>query len=75
MAEKEHVCTGCGSITEREMLTVKKVLFQEIGLNPLTIRSRNVAWLCPRCVARDEDWRWEAYAREPLKRGSRGRHK
>lgn len=61
MSNEEYVCSNCGDFTEREMLTVKKVSFQEIGLNPTTLRARTVAWLCPKCVAIDPDWRQEAY--------------
>lgn len=62
MSHREYTCTRCETVTAREMLTVKKVSFQEVGLNPATLRARNVAWLCPSCVAADADWQHEAYA-------------
>lgn len=58
----EYACSGCGKVTKRELLVVKKVQFQELGVKPLTLRSRSVAWLCPTCVARDPHWRQDPYA-------------
>ena len=58
----EYKCTRCNKSEKRELLSAKKVSFQELGVRPRIIRSRIVAWLCPPCVARDEDWRQDAYA-------------
>lgn len=54
--EHEYVCNGCGNPTARDMLTVKKVLFTGMGAGAKTDRARVVAWLCPPCTKRDEDW-------------------
>lgn len=54
--EGSYSCTKCNKTTERKSLVVKKVMFQEIGANPATIRSRSVAWLCAPCVAADPDY-------------------
>lgn len=45
----------------REMLTVKKVVFLEMGLGGRTIRSRVSAWLCPHCLVRDPDYNREKF--------------
>lgn len=58
----EYVCSECGNVTDRDLLVVKKVQYQELGLKPMTLRSRSVAWLCPKCVARDPHWRQEPYS-------------
>jgi hypothetical protein len=51
-----YQCTSCGETTERELLTVKNIRFLEMGERPKQLRSRNVGWLCPKCVAKDPDW-------------------
>ena len=63
----EYVCTQCGKQENREMLVVKKVQFQELGVLPTTLRSRSVAWLCPSCVAADADWNQELYSSPGLR--------
>ena len=57
----EYKCSHCGVIEDRKLLMAKKVVFQDIGVGARTHRSRVVAWLCPQCVAKDEDWRRIAY--------------
>lgn len=54
--EPNYACTRCGSDTKRELLTVKKSVFLEMGEGARTIRSRVTDWLCPPCVAGDHDW-------------------
>lgn len=54
--DHEYVCNGCGKPTRRSMLTVKKVLFTEMGQGASTTRARVIAWLCPSCTTTDEDW-------------------
>lgn len=59
----EYVCTRCGkkpapTETEaRDLLTVKKVSFLEMGMGGRTLRSRVADWLCPDCVAADPDFK------------------
>lgn len=66
--DREYKCTICGaapglSETEsRDLLTVKKVSFLEMGLGGRTLRSRVVGWLCPRCVKADPDYQREPFA-------------
>lgn len=56
MQEYEYYCTGCNRPTKRDLLTAKKVLFNEIGKGGRTLRSRTVDWLCPDCVKQDPAW-------------------
>jgi rubredoxin len=65
---KVYKCTRCGAIPgdgtpeeARELLTVKKVSFLGMGVAAKTLRSRVVEWLCPKCVAKDEDWNAPAF--------------
>lgn len=51
-----YACTKCLRVHKKEELVVKKVMFQELGLSPRTVRSRSVAWLCASCVREDADW-------------------
>jgi hypothetical protein len=55
-AEHEHICGKCGTPTHRDLLTVKKVLFVEMGAGGKTIRSRVDSWLCPPCTKTDPHW-------------------
>lgn len=57
----DYKCTRCGKPTERSLLTVKKVVFLEMGLGGRTIRSRVVDWLCPHDIALDDDWNREKF--------------
>lgn len=64
----DYKCTRCGAKpgggTEneaRELLTVKKVAFLEMGIGGRTHKSRVVDWLCPKCVLDDPDWQREAF--------------
>lgn len=59
--EHEYRCTECGTLTKRDLLTVKKVLFTEMGVGSNTLRSRVVGWLCPACVKADSTWRMPAH--------------
>lgn len=58
---KEYRCSNCDQVTDRKLLTVKKVLFLEMGVGARTLKSRVVGWLCPRCVARDGDFNLPSY--------------
>lgn len=51
-----YACTKCSKPTDRDLLTVKKVNYHEMGAGGRTIRSRVVGWLCPSCVAGDDEW-------------------
>ena len=66
-AEYEYVCNGCGAPTPRNLLTVKKVIFTSMGAGASTTRARVVAWLCPPCTAKDEEWNLPAN-RQPSER-------
>jgi hypothetical protein len=61
MAEIDYRCTRCGKPEKRELLTVKKVIFQGIGVNPQISKTRTAGWLCPVCVARDAEWNLEPF--------------
>lgn len=56
-----YECSNCTSSPGRELLTVKKVMFVEMGVGGRTLRSRVTGWLCPECVARDPDYKREAF--------------
>ena len=60
MGLKTYRCTRCNRGPEdgidREHLMVKRVLFQNMGEGGRIHKSRNLAWLCPACVAKDADW-------------------
>lgn len=58
---KEYVCSNCNKPSDRNLLTVKKVLFLEMGVGARTIRSRVVGWLCPPCVATDSQYNAPSY--------------
>lgn len=58
---REYVCTKCGKSEQRSLLTVKKAVFLEMGEGGATVRSRVTDWLCPPCVAKDEDWNREKF--------------
>ena len=49
----EYRCSVCGQPTDRELLTVKKVSFLEIGEKPRATKTRTESWLCPVCVNKD----------------------
>lgn len=57
----DYTCTRCGASPGRDLLTVKKVHFLEIGVGGKTRKTRTVDWLCPLCTSRDPDWKREAY--------------
>lgn len=59
--KKNYVCHNCNQPTDRKLLTVKKVLFLEMGVGARTLRSRVVGWLCPDCVAKDADFNQVSY--------------
>lgn len=65
--EHDYKCDGCGRDTKRDLLTVKKVLFVEMGAGGKTLRSRVDSWLCPPCVKADPHWNMESY-RHPEER-------
>ena len=43
------------------MLTVRKVVFLEMGMGGRTVKSRVAGWLCPKCIADDKDWNRDAF--------------
>ena len=57
--QPDYYCTRCNISTKRELLTVKKAVFTEVGMYAKTIRSRTTDWLCPNCVATDPDYNRE----------------
>ena len=72
--EPNYACSECGAHCSRDLLTVKKVSFLEMGEGARTIRSRVVAWLCPSCVAADHEFNLEKFkapgtARRPILKG------
>lgn len=59
--ERTYYCSECGTQTEREMLTVKKAAFFEMGVGGRAVRSRVVGHLCPQCLVKDEDFKRPAF--------------
>lgn len=59
--DHEYLCNGCGEPTPRSLLTVKKVLFTGMGSGSKTTRARVIAWLCPPCTKKDEEWNLPPY--------------
>jgi hypothetical protein len=56
-----YVCTRCGKNVGRSALTVKKVLFTEMGMGGQTLKARVVGWLCEPCILKDVDWMREPF--------------
>lgn len=59
MIEFDYRCTECGKEKQRELLTVKKVSFLEMGMSGKAIKTRTVDWLCPDCLVKDPAWQLE----------------
>lgn len=68
--DPNYDCTKCGAPVGRELLTVKKVSFLEMGEGGKTLRSRVVGWLCPRCVAMDHEYNLEKFKAPGMTRTS-----
>lgn len=68
--EKPYKCTVCNTEQPRNLLTVKKVLFLEMGVGARTLRSRVVGWLCPPCVAKDADYNAPSYEHQKSQAGA-----
>jgi hypothetical protein len=60
--QRDYHCTRCGHKTPREMLTVKKSVFTEMGSSAKTFKSRVTRQLCPNCLITDDDWNREPYS-------------
>lgn len=54
--EPDYTCTGCGATPGRDGLSVKKVIFTEMGAGGRVLRSRVVDWLCDNCLKTDPHW-------------------
>lgn len=54
MQDIDYRCSECGRQTPRDLLTVKKVSFLEMGENPKAIKTRTESWLCPDCINKDK---------------------
>lgn len=61
----KYVCTRCGLVTARDKLTVKRVMFQSMGIKFRTLRSKVVDWLCESCREQDEVWNTEKFFGTP----------
>lgn len=61
----EYRCGTCGQITLRELLTVKKVVFTELGSGAKIVKSRTVGWLCNECIEKDPDFQIEKFQTAP----------
>jgi hypothetical protein len=66
--EIHYQCSECGweaasQPETRSLLTVKKVMFLEMGVGGRTLKSRIIGRLCPKCVETDPD-----YIKEPFDR-------
>lgn len=63
---KTYVCSRCKEEQpSRDVLTVLKAVFTTMGAPSKTIRSRVIAWLCPKCLAADAFWNRPPYV-DPL---------
>lgn len=60
-AVTDYRCTRCKKKTARDLLTVKKIQFLEMGVKGKTLKTRTADWLCPACIVQDEHWKKEAY--------------
>lgn len=56
---------GCGRETLRDLLTVMKVVFTEMGQGGKILRSRTVGWLCDECVEKNDYWNLQAFTSAP----------
>lgn len=54
--EPDYICSNCHQEIDRELLTVVKVSFNEMGVGGRTLRSRVIAWLCPKCLKENPHW-------------------
>jgi hypothetical protein len=52
-------CTQCGHKVERGTLTVKRAMFQKMGVGASAYKVRIMAWLCPECLVKDPDFNRE----------------
>lgn len=52
----DYRCTKCQKPTERELLTVRRVSFHEMGSQQKRKGSRVTDWLCPSCLGQDPEW-------------------
>lgn len=59
--QPDYSCTKCGNYCGRELLTVKKISFVEMGIGGRVLKSRVKHWLCPNCVKKDEDFNLEPF--------------
>lgn len=55
----DYVCSNCKREVPRELLTVKRATFMQMGAGARTLRSRVKGWLCEDCIAMDPDWNQE----------------
>lgn len=58
---RTYACSICKTVTPRELLLVKKIVFQEVGVKPKMARSRTAGWFCPSCLKDDQHWNLPAY--------------
>lgn len=65
--EYTYACSNCRAVTNREKLTVKKVIFAKIGAGGRIRKSRTLAWLCFDCLKTDADWNIERFDAPGLK--------
>lgn len=63
-------CTVCHERADKTVMLAKKVIFQEIGKNGRQIRSRIVAHMCPKCIAKDPDYKQPRWSGAPGMRGA-----
>lgn len=66
--KKEYVylCSKCRQAFSHDDLTVKRAVFQTMGRNQKTLRSRTVSWLCRACLKQDEDYNKKKYWSSPV---------
>lgn len=60
-----YKCAECDRSLPRDRLRVKRVVFQTMGRQAQTLRSRTLKWVCVRCMENDVDYNREKYQASP----------
>lgn len=66
---RKYFCGDCGKECKRDLLTVKRVVFLEMGMGGRILKSRVKVWLCPQCLTTDPDWHQPAFAGKAVSNG------
>lgn len=60
-----YKCADCGRSFPRDRLRVKRAVFQTMGAQAKTLRSRVIKWVCVKCMENDVDYSREKYQASP----------